>query len=341
MSDIKGRLGAYASVLRAGLTLAILATVSLAAAGALAADKVIFGTNWKAEGEHGGFYQALADGTYKKYGLDVEIRQGGPQINHSLLLASGAIDISMSANNSIGLNFLKNDIPMVTVAAFFQKDPQVLLSHPGQGNDTIKAMKGKPIMISGDSRETWWKFLKLRYGFSDTQIRSYTFQMAPFLVNKSAIQQGYVTSEPFAIQKAGVKPNVILIADQGWPSYSTMLTLSKKMVREKRDVVQRFVDASIDGWVTYLYGDPSAGNKLIKQQNPEMTDAQITYTIAKMKEYGIVDSGDTKKLGIGAMTEARLKQFFDIMVEAGAYPADMKHMDAFDLSFVNKKHGMK
>ncbi len=321
-------------------TIALLATLFVTLP-AQAAEKFVFGTNWKAEAEHGGFYQALAEGRYAKYGLDVTIRQGGPQVNHNQLLAAGVLDAAMISNNAEGLNFLKNDIPMVTVGAFFQKDPQVLLTHPGSPIRSIREMKGRPIMISADSRDTWWRYFELRFGFDESQIRRYTFNLAPFLVNREAIQQGYVTSEPFMALREGVKAKVFLIADTGWPAYSTMVTVSKELVARKPSVVQRFLNASIEGWYSYLYGDPGPGNRLIKKTNPEMPDALIAYGIAKMKEYGIVDSGDALKLGIGAMTEKRLAAFFDAMVRSGLYPAKMDHLSAFDLRFVNKGHGTK
>ena len=320
--------------------IAFLVAALCLASTALAAEKFVFGTNWKAEAEHGGFYQALAEGRYARYGLDVTIREGGPQVNHNQLLAAGVLDAAMISNNAEGLNFLKNDIPMVTVAAFFQKDPQVLLTHPGSPVRSIPQMKGRPIMISADARDTWWRFFEPRFGFDESQIRRYTFNLAPFLVNEDAIQQGYVTSEPFMALREGVKAKVFLIADTGWPAYSTLVTVSRELAANKPSVVQRFLNASIEGWYSYLYGDPGPGNRLIRKTNPEMPDALIAYGIAKMKEYGIVDSGDALKLGIGAMTKDRLAAFFDAMARAGVYPADMDHLSAFDLRFVNKRHGL-
>jgi len=306
-----------------------------------AQDKVTFGTNWKAQAEHGGFYQAVAAGIYKKYGLDVTIRMGGPQVNHPQLLAAGAIDFNMGSSSFSALNYAKNDIPMVTVAAIFQKDPQVLISHPGQGNDTVAAMKGKPILIASGGRATYWNFLRAKFGFTDDQVRPYTFNMAPFLADPSTIQQGYITSEPYKIEKAGVKPLVHLLADLGYQSYSSTIEASWKLARDKPVLVQRFVDASIEGWYSYLYGDPGPANALIKKDNPEMTDDQIAYSIATLKTYGIVDSGDAKTLGIGAMTDARWKGFTAQMIEMGLYPRDLDLGKVYTLQFVNKKVGMK
>jgi NitT/TauT family transport system substrate-binding protein len=306
-----------------------------------AEDKISFGTDWKAQAEHGGYYQAIATGIYRRRGLDVTLRQGGPQVNHAQLLAAGRLDFNLAPNSFVPLNFVRESIPMVAVAAIFQKDPSVLIAHPGQGNDSLAALKGKPIMIGSDTRIGSWIFLKGKFGYTDDQIRSYTFSVAPFLADPKAIQQGYLSSEPFTIEAQGVKPVVMLLADAGYSSYGSLIQTSDKLVQDQPDLVQRFVDASIEGWYSYLYGDPAPGNTLIKRENAEMTDALLAYGIAKIKEYGIVDSGDAKKDGIGTMTEARWKDFFDTMSEAGVYPQDLDYRKAFTLRFVDKKVGMK
>jgi NitT/TauT family transport system substrate-binding protein len=308
---------------------------------ALADDKVSFGTDWKAQAEHGGFYQALATGLYKKRGLDVTIRQGGPQVNHAQLLAAGRLDFNMAPDSYGALNFVRENVPMVAVAALMQKDPKVLIAHPGQGNDSLEALKGKPIMIGSDTRVGVWLFLKAKYGYTDDQIRPYTFSVAPFLADKKAIQQGYLSSEPFTIEREGVKPVVMLMADYGYASYAAMIQTSAKLVAENPDLVQRFVDASVEGWYSYIYGDPSPGNALIKKDNPEQNDELIAYGIAKLKQYGIVDSGDSLGVGIGAMKIERWKAFFDQMSSQGLYPADMDWKKAFTVQFVNKKVGME
>jgi NitT/TauT family transport system substrate-binding protein len=305
------------------------------------AETVNFGTDWKAEAEHGGYYQAIATGIYKRYGLDVTLRPGGPQTNHAQLLAAGVLDFNIASNSFVPLNFVQQNIPMVAIAAIFQKDPSVLIAHPGQGDDSLAALKGKPIMIGSDTRVTSWLFLKQKFGYTDDQIRPYTFSAAPFLADPKAIQQGYLTSEPYTIEQQGVHPVVMLLADSGYSSYGGLIETSEKLAREKPDLVQRFVNASIEGWYSYLYGDPSPGNALIKHDNPEMNDALIAYGIEKIKQYGIVDSGDAKQDGIGAMTEARWRDFFETMAKAGVYPASIDFHHAFTTQFVDKKVGLK
>ena len=321
--------------------LALISAALLAATGpALALDKVSFGTDWKAEAEHGGYYQALATGIYKKYGLDVTLRQGGPQVNHAELLAAGRLDFDEAPNSFIALNFVNEKVPAVAVAALFQKDPSVLIAHRGVGNDGLAALKGKPIMISADTRVGWWLFLKAKFGYTDDQIRPYNFNVAPFLVDKKAVQQGYLTSEPFLIEQQGEKPLVFLLADAGYASYGSIIETSRKLAEAKPDLVQRFVDASIEGWYSYLYGDPAPANALIKKANPEMTDALLAYAIAHIKSAGIVDSGDALTHGIGAMDDKRWQDFFAVMAQQKLYPATLDVRQAYTLRFVNKRVGM-
>jgi NitT/TauT family transport system substrate-binding protein len=304
-------------------------------------DKVTFGLDWKAEAEYGGYYQAVATGLYAKHGLDVTIQQGGPQVNHTQLLLAGRLDFNISSNSFLALNFVKENIPFRAVAGMFQKDPSVLIAHPGQGNDSFQALRGKPIMISADTRVGWWTFLKARFGYTDGQIRPYTFNLAPFLADKAAIQQGYLGSEPFSIkQAAGFDPVVLLIADAGFKGYASMIATSDKKIEQQPDLVKRFIDASIEGWYSYLYGDPAPGNALIKQANPEMNDALIAYGISSMKDRFILDSGDALSLGIGAMNADRWAAFYQTTVDAGVYQKGLDVTKAYTLQFVNHKVGM-
>jgi NitT/TauT family transport system substrate-binding protein len=312
---------------------------ALAPAQAQALDKVRFGTNWVAEAEHGGFYQALADGTYRKHGLDVTIVPGGPNVNNRVLLLVGKIDFFMSANSLQSFDAVAHDIPTVAVAASFQKDPQVLIAHPDTA-DKFEDLKKLTLFVSKEGMASYFQWLKADFGFDEAKVKPYTFNPQPFLADKHSAMQGYVTSEPFAIEsQAHFKPKVFLIADYGFNSYSTLIETRRDLVEKNPSLVKRFVDASAIGWYHYIYGDPSAGNALIKKQNPEMTDALLAYSIAKMKEYGIVDSGDTLKLGIGAMSDARMKSFFDKMVRVGVLKGSIDYKRAYTLQFVNKGVG--
>ena len=325
--------------LTAGLVLALGLTAGAVASPAL--DKVSFGTNWVAEGEHGGFFQALADGTYKKYGLDVTIVPGGPNVNNRVLLISGKLDFFMTANTLQSFDAVANNVPVVAVAAMFQKDPQVFLAHPESKVTKIEDLKPLTLFVSKEGIASYFQWLKSEYGFSGEKVKPYTFNAQPFLADRNSAMQGYVTSEPFAVEKrAGFKPTVILLADAGFNPYSTLIETRRDLVEHKQDLVQRFVDASIIGWYTYLYGDNTAGNAMIKKLNPEMTDGLLAYSVAKMREYGIVDSGDSLRDGIGAMSDARYASFFDKMVLAGVVRRDIDFRKAYTLQFVNKGVGL-
>ncbi|MDB5444791.1 MAG: ABC-type nitrate/sulfonate/bicarbonate transport system, periplasmic component [Phenylobacterium sp.] len=309
-----------------------------AGAGAAGQPTVIrFATDWRAQAEHGGFYEALAEGEYKKRGLDVKIIQGGPGVNVPQLLTAGAVDMGMGSNSFIVLNLAQQGAPVKAVAAFFQKDPQVLIAHPDQGIRTIADLKGHPILLSDASVTAFWVWLKSKYGFADDQIRKYTFNSAPFLADKRVAQQGYVTSEPYTIEKAaGLKPMVFLLADNGYPSYATMALAPDSLIAKNPAAVKAFVEASAKGWRDYLYGDPKPGDALIRKDNPEMTQDVLDQAREKMRAYGIVDSGDAKTLGVGAMTDARWKTFYDIAVSQGVYPKALDYKRAYTLQFVGK-----
>ncbi len=319
-----------------------IAALALAIASpANAADKVRFGTNWVAEAEHGGFYQALADGTYKKYGLDVEIVPGGPQINNRILLSAGKLDFYISANFLQAFAAIEQNVPTIVVAAIMQRDPIAIMAHPNTGIETFADLKKVNLLLGADAMVTSFRWLKSEHGFRDEQARPYTFNPQPFLVNKNFAMQGYVTSEPFVIEQAGgFKPKIFLLADHGFGGYATTLETRTELLRKNPDLVARFVEASIVGWYNYLYGNNKAANDLIKKHNPEMTDALIAFSLAKMKEHGIVDSDDSLNLGIGAMRDERVKSFFDKMVKAGVVKADIDWRKSFDATFVNRKHGV-
>ena len=319
----------------------ILLALSIAPALAQQLDKVRFGTNWVAEPEHGGFYQALADGTYRQYGLEVTIVPGGPQINNRILLPVGKLDFFMSANLLQAFDAVAQKIPTISVAAMFQKDPQVLIAHPDAGVENFEDLKKLTLFVSKEGIASYFQWMKSEFGFSEAKVKPYTFNPQPFLTDKNSAMQGYVTSEPYAIEKqAGFKPKIFLLADYGFDTYSTLIETRRDLVENQPDLVRRFVEASILGWYHFLYGDNAPARALIRKDNPEMTDALIAYSIDKLKGYGIVDSGDTLKLGIGAMTDARVQSFFDKMARAGVVDRAIDFRKAYTLQFVDKGVGV-
>jgi NitT/TauT family transport system substrate-binding protein len=319
--------------------------VGLGLAGqAMALDEVSFGTNWLAEAEHGGFYQAVADGTYEKYGLKVTIVQGGPQAANQALLMADKIQFFMQGNLIGSFSAVEQDIPVIEVAAIFQKDPQVIIAHPESGLKGFGDLaKVKSLFLGKDVFVSDFQWMKQAFPvFKDEQVKPYTFNPAPFLADKDSAQQGYVTSEPYEIEKqGGFKPQLFLLADAGFSTYSTMIEAKSDFVAKNKDVVKRFVEASIIGWYHYLWGDNKAANDLIKKDNPDMTDGQIAFSIAKIKEFGLVDGESAKEGGIGCMTDARVKDFFDKMVKAGVVKTTGDYKKIYTTEFVCKKLGME
>ncbi|MCP4384362.1 MAG: ABC transporter substrate-binding protein [Hyphomicrobiales bacterium] len=320
-------------------TLVLAVGVAIAGAGPGAAqdlDAVSFGTNWLAQAEHGGFYQAVADGTYKDHGLDVTIVQGGPSAANQALLMADRIQFYMQGNLIGSFSAVEQDIPVVDVAAIFQKDPQVIIAHPDSGVDTFGDLAKLPTIFMGkDLFTTGFPWMKAEFpGFKDEQIKPYTFSPAPFLADKMSAQQGYITSEPYAIETVGgFVPKLFLMADYGFDTPSTMIEVKADYLEANRDVVQRFVDASIIGWYNYLYGDNTAANDLIKQDNPEITDGQIAFSLAKMKDAGLIDSGAAETGGIGCLSMDQVKSFYDKMVAVGVVKPDIDYTKVVDDSF--------
>lgn len=327
------------AVVFASLSVLVQSAIALSAA---AAEKVSFGTNWLAQPEHGGFYQAVADGTYEACGLEVDIRQGGPQVNNRALMLAGKIDYYMGGNLIEPFHAVAQNIPIRVIAALFQKEPQVLMSHPGQGLETWEDLKSADkYFLSDTGFQTYFQWMITAFNFDPAKRTPYTFNSGPFIADPKSVQQGYITSEPFAIEReAGFQPNLFLLADFGFDTYSTTIETMQKTIDEKPEAVQCFVDGSIKGWYNYLYGDNTAANDLIKKENPDISDEQIAFSIAKLKEYGIVDSGDTETLGIGAMTDMRMHSFYDKMVKAGVIEAGLDIKTAYTLDYVNRGVGL-
>ena len=326
---------------RALCATALTALVTLATPALAQNVPVVFGTNWLAQAEHGGFYQSVADGTYAACGLDVTIQPGGPQVNNRALMIAGKVDYHMGGNLLETFSAAAEGIPIVAVAASFQKEPQVILTHPGKAETFEDLKKLDKILIGDQGYASFYQWMKAAYGFTDEQREVYTFNPAPFIANENWGMQGYLSSEPFFVAKeTGWEPDVFLIADAGYSTYSTLIETMADTVATKPEQVTCFVEGSIKGWYNYIYNDNSAANAMIKADNPEMTDEAIAYAIEKMKSAGIVDSGDTETMGIGAMTEAKVKDFFDKMVQAGVVAADVDWAATINTTFVNKGVGM-
>ena len=300
-------------------------------------DRVSFGLNWVAEAEYGGYYQALATGIYEDYGLEVTIKPGGPRTNVGLLLMLGSVDLAVGGSETI--TAVEKNLPKITVASIFQKDPQVLIAHPDVGNNSLEQLRDKPIFVSSGGTSSYWPVLKLKYGYKDDQLRAYEYDKdpLPFLKNKNYIQQGILTHEPFLCEQKGIQPVVMLLADEikGYNQYNFTIETTTRLQKENPDLVQRFVDASIKGWYSYLE-NPKPGNIKIKKDNKDMNDEILEYSLNKMKEYGIIISGDAETKGIGAMTHERWESFFKTMVEVGVYNSGTKYTNAYTLDFVNK-----
>ena len=318
----------------------VLCVLMTAAQSASHLKKVAFGTNWLAQAEHGGFYQSVADGTYEECGLQVEIVPGGPQVNNRTLMLAGKIQFHMGGDLLQAFSAVRQDIPVVAVAAIFQKHPQVILAHPGKAQ-SFEDLKDLTLLIGDNGFQSYYQWMIKEYGFTEEQRQPYTFNAAPFIADEGKGMQGYLSSEPFSVEReTGWKPEVFLIADAGYSTYATTIETMADTIANDPDTVKCFVEGSIKGWYNYLYGDNAAANELIKADNPDITDDKIAFAIEQMKANGIVDSGDAETLGIGALTADKVQAFHDQMVEAGVIEPLDDISKAYDTQFVGKGIGM-
>ena len=294
-------------------------------------------TDWRAEAEHGGYYEALANGEYARRGLNVSIIPGGPGVNVPQLVASGAVELGVGSNSFVVMKLANEPVPVKAVAAFMQKDPQVLIAHPDAGIHSLADMKGHPILLSDASVTAFWVWLRSKYGFTDDQIRKYNFNNAPFLADKRVVQQGYLTSEPYTIEKeAHLKPAVFLLADDGYPGYAGMLLAPDALLKSNPAAVKAFIEATAAGWKAYLHGNPKPGDTLILKDNPEMTEDVLAQARDKMRVAGIFDSGDAATGNLGAMTDARWARFFQVASQQGVYPKTLDYKAAYSLDYLPK-----
>lgn len=277
----------------------------LSVAGISQAQSIVFLMDWRPQAEQGGFYQAAEAGLYTQAGLTVKLRSGGPQTDPSRMLAAGAVDAAMISNAFQALNLIALDADIVIVMAAFQKDPQILMAHASTGARTLADLRGKPMFIGDASVGTFWQWLKATQGYSDRQIRKYTYSLAPWMVNKTSAQQGYITSEPFTAQQAGASPTVFLLADNGFRGYAAMVGVRRKLVEKNPEAVRAFVSASQRGWYEYLYGDPQKANVRILKENREMTPALLAHARAAMISNDIVGGEGAQVPDIGAMSMER------------------------------------
>ncbi len=325
------------------LTTTALCALTLPMATAALAQNVAvtFGTNWVAQAEHGGFYQAVADGTYAACGLDVTILPGGPQVNNRALMLAGQVDFNMAGSTLDGFSAAQEGLPIVAVMAAFQKEPQVIVTHPGAASSFADLTKLDKFLISDGGVLTFWAWMIEAYGFKPEQREVYTFSAAPLIANTTWGMQGYLSSEPYFFEKeTGIKPDVWLIADAGYTAYSTTVETMADTIANRPEVVKCFVEGSIKGWTNYIYNDNTAANALIQADNPEMTDEAIAYAIETMKANGIVDSGDTETMGVGAMTDAKVEDFYNKMVAAGVVPEGIDWKASYTTAFVNQGVGL-
>ena len=302
---------------------------------ASARDRLTIAINWLPQAEYGGFYQALADGTYVRAGLDVTIRPGGAQINPSILLASGTVDLALG-DSSVALNLVQRQIPIVAVAAFLQHEPDILIAHAGQGIRSPADLRGRHAYVSQLMLITAWPILARRYGLTLDQIRPYSESYTPFLVDRTSFRQGFLTYDPAAMAAAGIDIVTLRLSDYGYDPYGDVLLVRDDELPARADAIRRFIAATAAGWRRFLTGDPAAAEALIDQGNPGYTHRTFVAARAMLAGGDLVaaDPATPDVADIGAMSDRRWHDFAAAMTVAGVYPADLDWHRAYRLDLL-------
>lgn len=303
---------------------------------ARAADKVRFLTNFYAEEAMGGNYQAKATGLYDAAGLDVEVRQGGPQLNAMQLLLGGEVDIIMGKDLTV-LSSIEKGVPVITVAASYQWELQGMMTHPDV--NSFADLKTHKIMMSTSGRTNYWPWLKKRFGYTDEQALPYTNNLQPFLADKNLAVVALASDEPFVARKEGAEVKFLPFLREGWPPYGAPLVTTHDFLAKNCQAVARFVRASLEGWKSY-FANPAPGNAAIKADNPKQSDALMSFGLQTMKDLKVIHGGDAATMGIGIMTEARWQKTRDFMVEFQLLKPNTDWKSAFTTEFVKDLHIM-
>lgn len=287
--------------------------------------------NWEPQAEQCGFYQALARGYYSQAGLDVTLVSGGPDVNGGILLAAGNVDFAL-VDAIETLTLRSRGLPVTAVAAFFQKDPQTIAAHPDPQIRRPEDLRGHPMMIGNDSRNRFWQWAKVRFGYADDQLRPYAFSGLPFLADPAAAQQGYITNDGYVIAKAlGRPPKSFLLADYGYDNYANVLLTTSHVLEHAPGTVSGVVTASKKGWAECKDGDATPARAAILAANPNYPAALFDYSLARMREDALIGGADNAP--VGSMTEKRWAAFLTSMKQLGVVRAAADYAGAYTMRF--------
>lgn len=294
--------------------------------------KIILQTDWYAQADHGGYYQAMMKGYYREAGLDVQIDQAGPMVPVGVKLATNIAQFGIGRSDEVIVQVAR-DIPYVIVASQMQHDPQALMMHPENPVNSFKDLNGKSIMTVPGAN--WIRFLQTRYHMEFSVI-PLNFGMGQFMADKDFIQQCYITNEPYYVEKNGVHPKVMLISDSGFDPYRVLYG-NTDFVSKHPAETRAFVQASIRGWEDYMHGDPTPANQEISRRNIPMTADFIAYAIRVMREHNLVWGDPAKGESTGSLSRARLQDQINFLQDLGVLDHPVRVEDVADFQYTQPR----
>ncbi len=269
-------------------------------------------TDWFAQPEHGGYYQAWAGGGYDAAGLEVEIIQGGPNALPLQSVARGRATFGFSRADDV-IAAIDRGMPLVIVAATLQRDPQALMFHADDPAETWEDLDGRRVMAMPGS--IWIDYLEHHFEVN-LEIVSLDYGLGRFLADPELIQQCFISNQPFYARGEGVEVKTWLIAETGYDPYHALFA-HRDFVRENPETVTRFLRASEQGWREYLEGDPSPADEIILRRNAAMSPEFIDYARQTMRRLNLVTGNPEDGESIGRLDRDRTENLLREMRAMG------------------------
>jgi NitT/TauT family transport system substrate-binding protein len=297
------------------IAVAMLVTVLFAACGKSndsTRPQVTLQLNWKPEPQFGGFYAAEVDGIYGRHGLNVTITAGGAGAPTIDMIGAGTVPFAIvSADEIVRARAMGNLV--VALFTVYQTNPQGIMTRASRGFKTLADIFTHPGILAMERGLPYSDFLQKKYGFGNLKIVPSPFgDLSLYRSEENYAMQCFVTSEPLAAKKTGIEPQTFLIAESGYNPYTTVLATSESYLKSNPQIVKSMIDAVREGWQAYL-ADPTKANEYMGGLNPTM-DAQ-TFKDSAAAQKPLIESADTKRVGLGTMTPDRWQMLVQQLVE--------------------------
>lgn len=285
---------------------------------------------------HGGFYQAIATGAYERRGLNVEILAGPSGADIPALLAASAVELAIGRDSFLPMRLIAERAPVKAVAAFLQKDPVVLMAHPGQELEDLTVLRGRRILMEPADQAGFWTWLRARFDLAADQAQAGAPEdnLKAFRADPESVLIGRATdgASSLVAPAVGFAPLVLTPAEDGYPSYSSLVLAPNAFARDNAQALRDFIAASVEGWRDYVHGEGAKGDALIRRANPDLSQRRLDAARQTLRAEAMVDGGDAALYGLGTMTPERWQAFADQTQTAYSAPPDWR--EAFTIQYL-------